>query len=468
MKSLAPQSSRLVVLGLRLSAAFERWFPDAFALALLAAVGIYAVSALLSGAPIQTARWFGAGYWDLVAFTLQMAMVIVTGYALASAPPVFAVVRYIARAPTSPRGAVAFVALFSMLSSLLSWSFSLVFSGLLAREVARRVEGTDYRAIGAAAYLGVGSVWALGLSSSAALLMATPASLPKALLDISGPIPLTQTLGLWQSGVVALCLIGVSLFIAYASAPLGPDAKTMADMGVAPEPPARRETKGERPGEWLEYSPVLTIVLSLIAGIYLAGEVRTGGPLALLNLNNYIFTFAAAALLLHWRPRSFVAAINQAVPSVGGVLIQYPIYAGIIRMMTESGLAQRMAHGFIEVSTANTFPLLVGIYSAVLGLFIPSAGGKWLIEAPYLLSAAQSLHVHLGWVVQTYNATEALANLVHPFWMLPLLGILGLKPRDVIGYSVLQFIVHVPLVLLLVWALNFTLAAGAPHMPGLP
>jgi short-chain fatty acids transporter len=150
------------------------------------------------------------------------------------------------------------------------------------------------------------------------------------------------------------------------------------------------------------------------------------------------------------------------VPSVGGVLIQYPIYAGIIRMMTESGLAQRMAHGFVELSTAATFPVLVGIYSATLGLFVPSAGGKWLIEAPYVLGAATSLHVNLGWVVQTYNATEALANLVHPFWMLPLLGILGLKPRDVIGYSMLQFVVHVPLVLLLVWALNFTLPYVAP------
>jgi short-chain fatty acids transporter len=457
--------SPLVTFGLRLSAWFERWFPDAFSLALVAAIGVFAVSAAISGSAVQTARWFGEGYWDLIAFTLQMAMVIVTGYALASAPPVFAIVRRIAAVPATPRGAVAFVALFSMLSSLLSWSFSLVFSGLLAREVARRVAGTDYRAIGAAAYLGVGSVWALGLSSSAALLMATPTSLPAAILAISGPIPLTSTLGLWQSGVIAICLIAVSLLIAYASAPQGAAAKTMTDMGVSPEPAVVATVKPERPGDWLEHSPALTIVVSAIAAVYLAGEVRRGGALALLNLNNYIFTFGAAALLLHWRPRSFVAAVNAAVPSVGGVLIQYPIYAGIIRMMTGSGLAERMAHGFVEISTASTFPVLVGIYSATLGLFIPSAGGKWLIEAPYVLSAANSLHVHLGWVVQTYNATEALANLIHPFWMLPLLGILGLKPRDVIGYSVLQFIVHVPLVLLLVWALNFTLTYVAPVLP---
>jgi short-chain fatty acids transporter len=131
-------------------------------------------------------------------------------------------------------------------------------------------------------------------------------------------------------------------------------------------------------------------------------------------------------------------------------------------MMTESGLAKMMARSFVEVSTAHTFPVLVGVYSAVLGLFVPSAGGKWLIEAPYLLDAANSLHVHLGWIVQTYNATEALANLIHPFWMLPLLGILNLKARDIVGYSTLQFVVHVPVVLFLVWILSYSLRYVAP------
>jgi short-chain fatty acids transporter len=375
---------------------------------------------------------------------------------VATSPPVYAVIRKLAAFPRNGRTAAAYVGLFSMLASLVSWSFSLIFSGLLAREVARRVEGTDYRALGAAAYLGVGSIWALGLSSSAALLMATAASLPPAILQISGPIPLTQTLGLWQNGIVAVALIVVSLIVAYASMPLGRHARTMSDMGVTPEPDQLPAPRAERPGEWLEHVPALTVIVGAIGAVYLAGEVQRGGAVALLNLNTYIFTFVIAGMLLHWRPHSFVSAVNRAVPAVGGVLIQYPIYGGIIRMMTESGLAQQMAHAFVELSTRTTFPVLVGIYSAVLGLFIPSAGGKWLIEAPYVLSAAKTLQVHPGWVVQTYNATEALANLIHPFWMLPLVAILGLKPRDVIGYSMLQFIAHVPLVLLLVWALNLT------------
>jgi short-chain fatty acids transporter len=198
---------------------------------------------------------------------------------------------------------------------------------------------------------------------------------------------------------------------------------------------------------------------------YLLREVMANGLSVLLQLNHYIFMFLMVGLLLHWRPRSFVQAISASVTPVGGVLIQYPMYAGIVEMLTRSGLAEDLSHFSVAVANEHTYPVLVGIYSAFLGLFIPSAGGKWLIEAPYLLDAAIELEVHLGWVVQTYNATEALANLIHPFWMLPLVGILGLKARDIIGYSMLQFVVHVPLVLFLVWILNYTLTYTPPQLP---
>jgi short-chain fatty acids transporter len=458
-------SSWLATLGLRLSDWFERWFPDAFALALVAVAVVFAASVAVGAPVVQTAQWFGAGFWDLVAFTMQMTMIIVTGYALATSPPVYEVIRWMAGIPKDGRSAAAFVGLFSMLSSLLSWSFSLIFSGLLAREVTHRVRGADYRAIGAAAYLGVGSVWALGLSSSAALIMAAPASLPQSIRQISGVIPLEATLGLWQSLLMAAVLLLASMAVAYYSAPPPADARSMRDMGVIYQAPARDIGRPEKPGEWLEHSPLLTVLISGLGIAYLIREVAAEGPGVVLELNHYVFAFLIAGLLLHWRPRSFVTAIGAAVPSVAGVLVQYPLYAGIVKMMTESGLARELAHFFVAVSNAHTFPVLVGIYSAALGLFVPSAGGKWLIEAPYLLEAAKSLEVHLGWVVQTYNATEALANLIHPFWMLPLLGILGLKARDIVGYSTVQFVIHVPLVLFLVWILNYTLDYVPPVIP---
>jgi short-chain fatty acids transporter len=422
----ASVSSWLADTGLQLSNWFERWFPDAFALALVAVVIVYAASVGIGNSPVQTAQWFGAGFCR------------------------------IASIPTNGRNAAAFVAFFSMLSSLLSWSFSLIFSGLLAREVAHRVRDADYRALGAAGYLGLGSVWALGLSSSAALIMATPASLPRSILQISGVIPLSQTLGLWQGILIAIVLMAASMLISFYSHPPREDARDMHAMGVKYQPMTAPIAKLERPGEWLEYSPLLTIVITVFGVAYLAREVADKGTSVILELNHYIFAFLIAGLLLHWRPHFFVHAVTASVPSVAGVLIQYPLYGGIVKMMTESGLAKSMAHFFVAVSTHQTFPVLVGIYSAFLGLFVPSAGGKWLIEAPYILEAAKSLQMHLGWVVQIYNATEALANMIHPFWMLPLLGIVGLKARDIVGYSMLQFVIHVPLVLFLVWVLNYT------------
>jgi short-chain fatty acids transporter len=460
-----PTSPALARIGLRLSDWFERWFPDAFALALTAVAIVFAATVASGSGPMQAAQWFGSGFWDLVAFTMQMSMIVVTGYAVATAPPVYAVIRRMAAVPRTGPGAAAFVGLFSMLSSLVSWSFSLIFSGLLAREVTHRVRGADYRAVGAAAYLGVGSVWALGLSSSAALIMAAPASLPDAIERISGVIPLSQTLGLWQSLLIAGLLIVVSMGISYYSAPPAAHARGMEEMGVTYAPITNDVGRAQKPGELLEYSPLLTIVICALGFGFLVREVTTAGAGVLLQLNHYVFAFLMVGLLLHWRPRSFVQAIAASVGPVGGVLIQYPLYAGIVKMMTESGLATELAHFFVAISSHDTFPVMIGIYSAFLGLFIPSAGGKWLIEAPYMLDAAKSLEVHLGWVVQTYNATEALANLIHPFWMLPLVGILGLKARDIVGYSMLQFVVHVPLVLVLVWALNSTLQYVPPVLP---
>jgi short-chain fatty acids transporter len=478
-------SSALARIGLRLSDWFEKWFPDAFALALavvavvfVASVavdvldveqwsgdGIRGLGSTAGGSILDAAQWFGAGFWGLVAFTMQMSMIVVTGYAVATAPPVYRVVRLLAAVPKTARSAAAYVGLFSMLASLVSWSFSLIFSALLAREIAHRVRGSDYRAIGAAAYLGVGSVWALGMSSSAALIMATPASLPDSIRELTGTIPLSQTIGLWQSLLIAGLLIVVSMVVAYYSAPGPAHAKSMSDMGVTYAPATNDLGLRATPGEWLEYSPLLTIVICVLGFGYLASEVVTSGLGILLDLNHYLFLFLMVGLLLHWRPKSFVQAIAASVTPVGGVLIQYPMYAGVVRVLTESGLAEDISRFFVYISNEHTFPVLVGIYSAFLGLFIPSAGGKWLLEAPYVLGAAIEHEVHLGWVVQTYNATEALANLIHPFWMLPLVGILGLKARDIVGYSMLQFVVHVPLVLFLVWILNYTLTYVPPVLP---
>ncbi len=458
--------------GLVLADWSERWFPDAFVFAMGGAV-VVAIAALAIGAPPRAVMvQFGRGFWDLITFTMQMALIIVGGYVVATSPPVARLIGWLAGVPKTGRAAVGYVALLSLVSSLISWGFSLIFSGLLVRELARRQERMDYRAAGAAAYLGVGSIWALGLSSSAAQLQANKASLPPALLRITGVIPFTETIFLWQGAVTALVLLVVSVAISYFSAPSEGSARPAAVYGVVFEPVSSVLEPRRRPGEWLEYSPVLTILIALLAAGWLFDTFASLGPMtAISNLNTYNFIFITAGLLLHWRPRRFLQAVASGIPATAGVLIQFPFYAGIAAILTGAKgaagttLSDLLATVFVSVSNQQTFPLLVSAYSAVLGLFVPSGGGKWVIEAPYVMQAANTLQVHLGWVVQIYNAAEALPNLVNPFWMLPLLGVLGVKARELVGYSVLQLIVHVPLVFFLMWLFAQTLTYHPPVIP---
>jgi short-chain fatty acids transporter len=272
-------------------------------------------------------------------------------------------------------------------------------------------------------------------------------------------------------------LMLVTLGVAWFTAPSELHALTAQDLGVAAEPAAAEASavslrSRSRPGEWLEYSPFLNVVIAAMGAIWLIQEfMKKGAAGALANLNTYNFVFLMLGLILCWRPRVFIDTVSKAVPGVAGVLIQFPFYGGIASIITTAtgsdgnSISQHLANLFAAASSQASFPVLMGIYSAVLGFFLPSGGGKWIVEAPYVMQAANTLHVHLGWAVQTYNAAEALPNLINPFWMLPLLGILRLKAREVVGFTAIQFVIHAPLVLLLLWAFGLTLHYHPPVMP---
>ena len=439
----------------------EKWFPDAYVFAAIAVLVVVVAALAMGRTPAQVSVDFGKSFWNLIPFTMQMAFVVIGGYIVAVSPPVRKVIMWLAQFPKTPKVAVAYVAFVAMMASLLSWGFSLIFAGILMREVSKRVPGVDYRAMGAAGYLGLGSIWALGLSSSAALLMATKGSIPPALLKISGVIPLADTLFTWQNLVLIIVLLVLSVWICYASTPTADKAKTVEMAGITYKEENEDIGTPQTPGEKLEFSPVLTLVIVALGAVYLYDVFSTKGGLAALDLNTYNFMFLIAGMLLHWTPRSFLRAAAKSVPMTGGVLLQFPLYAGIFGVLMGSGLNEVLAKFFVSISTQETLPLVGGIYSAILGLFLPSGGGKWVVEAPYLLQAANELKVNLAWMVQVYNAAEALPNFINPFWMLPLMGLTGVKARDLAGYSTLQLIFHTPVVLFLLWLLGLTL----PYVP---
>jgi len=448
-----PRVGALERFGLWLAAWSEKWFPDAWVFALVGIVFVFCFGLLIGESPAKLALEGGKSFWILIPFTMQMALIIIGGYVVATTPAVYMIIQKVAGITTNPRVAVAWIAFFSMATSLISWGLSLIFSGLLVREMSRRIKGMDYRAAGAAAYLGLGAVWALGFSSSAALMMATKGSIPPKLFEISGLIPLTQTLIIWPNFWTIMILLVVSIGVAYYSAPKPERAKTAEDFGLKFEPVDMAMEPRQKPGEWLEYSPLLIILVGGMLVWYLIDLFQKAptGPLAALDLNNYNLIFITVGMILHWRPKRFLKAVAQSVPATGGVLIQFPFYAVIFGMIVGTGINKWLAEFFVAITTPNTYALLVAAYSAVLGVFIPSGGSKWVIEAPYVLQAAIEHQVNLGWVVQIYNAAEALPNLLNPFWMLPLLGILHLRARDLVGYSVLQMLIHIPIVFFLCW-----------------
>ena len=452
----------------------EKWFPDAFIFVAIAVVVVAAAAFANGASPLAVSEAFGGGFWSLITFTMQMAFVAIGGYVVATSPPASRLIHALARLPKTGAGAVGLVATVSILASLINWGLSLIFGGLLVRALAERSElKMDYRAAAAAAYLGLGATWAMGLSSSAAQLQANPASLPKALLPITGVIPFSETIFLWQSIVITVVLLVVSVLIAFWSAPGRDTAVTAESMGI--DLARGNELKvppPTQPGEWLEHSPLLTVLLALLAAGWIVYEFgRQSWMIAISNLNTYNFIFIMTGLLLHWRPKRFLVSVAKSVPATGGVLLQFPFYGAIAAMLTQAknaaglSVSDQIAHFFVRISTQELYPLVIGVYSAVLGFFIPSGGGKWLLEAPYVMQAANDLKVHLGWAVQVYNAAEALPNLINPFWMLPLLGVLGLRARDIVGFTFLQLLVHLPLVLFLLWALAFTLQYHPPVIP---
>jgi short-chain fatty acids transporter len=280
-------------------------------------------------------------------------------------------------------------------------------------------------------------------------------------LVAGGLIPFRDTIFLWQSFVAVAVEIVVVVSVMWLATPPAGRGKTAEDLGIhltnfgAPAV----ESKPLAPGQWLEHSRLLSLLVVTLGLTYLVRYFQQASdPLNALNLNVLNFGFLLLGFLLHGTPARLMRAVQDATPAVWGVILQFPFYAGIAGVITATHLNEQVANVFVRLSTPATFPPLVAIYSAVLGVFVPSGGSKWVIEAPYVMAAAHTLKVHLGWVVASYDLGEALANLLQPFWMLPILGLFKLGARDVMGYTIVVFLALAPLVLILVTLLGMTLA----------
>jgi short-chain fatty acids transporter len=238
------------------------------------------------------------------------------------------------------------------------------------------------------------------------------------------------------------------------------------DDSVDPAPPPTR------PGERLERSVVLPAFVGLLTLLWLVYQFVDHPFLTVVSsLDTYLLVFVVLGLVLHGTPRGFLDATAKAVPATAGVLVQYPLYAAMAAVLTGApgrggaSVSEHLADLFTDLGGGGGFAVVIAIYTALLGILVPSGGGKWLVEAPYVMQSATDVQMNLGWTVQIYNAAEALPNLVNPFFMLPLLAVLGLRARDLIGFTFLQFLFHLPVVLLMLWLLGMTFDFVEPQQP---
>lgn len=411
----------------------ERWLPDAFIFVLVLTL-IAALAAILTQGtdPVELVRIWGTGFWELLSFSMQMLLVLVTGFILASSPPVRQILARMAGLAGSRGGAILLVSLVSLAASWINWGFGLVVGAIFARELARQIR-VDYRLLVAAAYSGF-VVWHGGLAGSIPLTIATPGHFTESQI---GVIPTSQTIfSGWNLLIVAALFVAVPL-VNRAMLPRKED-EVLVDPALLKETVPAPASRAPTPAERLETSPVLMYLIGIPGLLWLVLHFAGGGAL---NLNVVNFLFLFLGIVLHGTPRSLLAALDEGVRGGAGIVIQFPFYAGIMAIMVESGLAGSLSEWFVSISTAATLPFWSFISAGIVNIFVPSGGGQWAVQAPIMLPAAEALGADVAQVAMGVAWGDAWTNLIQPFWALPMLGIAGLKPRDIMGFCVIQLVV---------------------------
>jgi short-chain fatty acids transporter len=438
----------LGTVAIRLSAWAERVIPGALTIAILLSLLTMGGAAVATGtSPWRVVQAWGDGFWALVPFAMQMVLVIVSGFLVASAPPVERAMALVAAQARSPRGAVVLMAAVSMLLAWFHWGLSLIGCAMLVRHMVRAVPAVDYRLLVCAAYFGMGATWHAGLSASAPLLVATPGHF---LEQTMGLVPMGDTVfsafNLTLTGIVVTLLLGVVWWMHPAPAnarPVSPDTVSQLARFVPPAP------AGHTLAARLDHHRALPLAVAICGGAWLAGYVVRGEAGLTLDVLN--FAFLMLAIGLHPSLASLMAAAEQGAPLAAGVILQFPFYAGMYGVIQGTGLATMLGEVIAASASAESLPLLLYWYSGLVNYFVPSGGSKWAIEAPYLVDAALRLGVPLPQVVMSYAWGDMATDLIQPFWALPLLAAARIDFRDILGYAAVVFVIYNVVVSIAFW-----------------
>ena len=429
----------------------QRFLPDAFVFCIILTIVVFIAAMPVAGMnPIEVANAWGSGVWGLLAFSMQMALVLVLGSALANAPAIKKLIVKLAGVPKKPVGAVAFVTVISAICCFINWGFGLIIGALLAKEVAKKIKGLDYRLIIAAAYSGF-VIWHAGISGSIPLGM-TALNADGVVDNTAGAVteivPTSQTIfSAWN----LIMVLAVVVVVAFVNAKMHPDPKDVVSIDPklledAPDNTEVKARKDQTPAEKLENSMVLSYIVVVIGAIYLIYYfVNAGSILNALSLNIVNLIFLILGIAFHKTPISYVRAITESAESAGGIILQFPFCAGIQGMMVTVGsngvsLASAISTAFVNISTPRTFPVLCYLAAGIVNFFVPSGGGQWAVQGPIMMPAGLELGVTPAVTAMGIAWGDAWTNMLQPFWALPALGIAGLGARDIMGYCAIVLI----------------------------
>lgn len=426
----------------------DRWMPDAFVFAIILTAVMFLISAVFIKVGVSDlfVSW-GTGFWSMLSFAMQMSLVILFGETFANTPLIKNFLIKVSSKPKTPKQAVIFVGFVAGVAMIIQWGFGLVIGAIVAREVAKRVKGVDFRLLLAVAY----STLILSMVSNT-IILKVASDTPEVLSAtsngaITAQIPLMDTL-FHPITIITLILLFLSIpFFGAAIHPTPENTVTVDPKAVAVADEAEMEeqraylavlnSKTKTPAERIEYSKILNYTVAIPALYFLYNHFFVLGKSLEINIMNLIFI--TASLLLYPNTKSFIKAVEKASPSTAGIMLQFPFYGGVAGMMQAtnavgSSLASVVSNALVGFASAKTLPLLVFIIAAILNMFVPSSGGLWVLQAPLAFPAAQALGVNYGLVLMALAWGEMWTNLIQPFWALPSLSIAKLGVRDIMGF----------------------------------
>lgn len=413
----------------------KRWLADAFVFAIVLTIIVYALGMIIQQKSfLDMASYWGGGMWSLLGFSMQMVLVLVTGSALAISKPVHRVLVSIAKAAHTPARAIIIVTVVALLGNWLNWGFGLIVSAILAKEIAKANKGIHYPLLVASAYSGF-IIWHSGLSGSIPLSIAAKTPVMEkfahgAIVPTGETIFSVQTLAIVIVLVVSIPIINMLMHPKKSEEIVEVNPLAFADDDKDDVPVKAR--KDMTPAERQENSIVLALIIVVVGLIYVVRFFVKGGALSLDVVN---FIFLILGLAFHKTPIAYVRAVDKSVRTCGGIVLQFPFYAGIMGIMVSSGLAATLSNWFVSISTPKTFQLFTYYAAGIVNMFVPSGGGQWAVQGPIMMPAAEALGVSYGRAAMGIAWGDAWTNMIQPFWALPLLAVAKLNIKDIMGYT---------------------------------